>query len=233
MAGSYQLPYGAHVIVLFLLVLTSLVLIILCTFSSPFISGISWLRNPSSTGDTTFGSFGWCSPDYCLPNRVAYEYGQQVNKALTGGMMLWPIAIIFTFLTWLAVIPLLFVHDNKALRTVGNRIFFVIMMSIATLVTLIAWLLSIYGWSVAHRAFEIAGLETHTGSAMWLGLTAAICMLIVWVLGWPAEAWDVAPTRANGGVGARGLPVPPGAPAVPNNGYYHYKKTTREVVPRY
>jgi hypothetical protein len=47
-------------------------------------------------------------------------------------------------------------------------------------------------------------------------------------LGWPVNAWDGAVTRANGGMGARGLPGP-GA----GNGYYHYKRTTREVVPRY
>lgn len=66
---------------------------ILCTFSSPFIPSISWLRNPSLAGDTTFGSFGWCSPDYCLQNRVGYEYGTQVNRALTGGMMLWAVGM--------------------------------------------------------------------------------------------------------------------------------------------
>lgn len=37
------------------------------------------------------------------------------------------IAIVFVFLTVLSVVPLLFVHENKALRTVGNRMFFLIM----------------------------------------------------------------------------------------------------------
>ena len=43
-------------------------------------------------------------------------------------------------------------------------------------------------------------------------------------LGWPVNAWDGAQTMADGGVGARGLP---------GNGYYHHKRTVREVVPRY
>jgi hypothetical protein len=47
---------------------------ILNTFSSPFINSINFLRLPSPSGDTTFGSFGWCSPGFCLPNQVAYEY---------------------------------------------------------------------------------------------------------------------------------------------------------------
>ncbi|KIS00698.1 hypothetical protein L804_02119 [Cryptococcus deuterogattii 2001/935-1] len=230
MAFIYKLPYGAHVIILFILSLASLVLIILCTFSSPFIPSISWLRNSSLAGDTTFGSFGWCSPGYCLQNRVGYEYGTQINKALTGGMMLWPIAIIFVFLTVLSVLPLLFVHESRALPTVGNRMFFLIMERIGTTITVAAWVFSIYGWSIARRAFEVSNVETHLGSATWMGLTAAILMIILFIIGWPPEAWDGSSTRANDGAGAIGVPVPPGVPA---NGYYHYKRTTREVVPRY
>ncbi|KGB75705.1 hypothetical protein CNBG_1543 [Cryptococcus deuterogattii R265] len=230
MAFIYKLPYGAHVIILFILSLASLVLIILCTFSSPFIPSVSWLRNSSLAGDTTFGSFGWCSPGYCLQNRVGYEYGTQINKALTGGMMLWPIAIIFVFLTVLSVLPLLFVHESRALPTVGNRMFFLIMERIGTTITVAAWVFSIYGWSIARRAFEVSNVETHLGSATWMGLTAAILMIILFIIGWPPEAWDGSSTRANDGAGAIGVPVPPGVPA---NGYYHYKRTTREVVPRY
>ncbi|WVN86795.1 uncharacterized protein L203_101967 [Cryptococcus depauperatus CBS 7841] len=230
MAFTYKFPYGAHVIILFILGFTSFILIILCTFSSPFIPSINWLRNPSPAGDTTFGSFGWCSPDFCLSNRVGYEYGTQVNKALTGGMVLWPIALVFVFLTLLAIVPLLWVHESRALRTVGNRTFFVIMMRIGTIVTVAAWMYSIYGWSIAHRAFEVANVKVHLGSAIWMGLTAAILMFLIGFLGWPAEAWDGTMTRVNGGEGARGVPV---SPNVPPNGYYHYKRTTREVVPRY
>ena len=33
----------------------------------------------------------------------------------------------------------------------------------ATLIVVIAWLFSIYGWSIAHRAFEEAGTPVHLG----------------------------------------------------------------------
>lgn len=144
--------------------------------------------------------------------------------------MLWAMAIVFVFLTVLSVVPLLFVHENKALRTVGNRMFFLIMERIGTTTTVAAWTFSIYGWSIAHRAFEVSNIEVHIGSAMWMGLTAAILMIIIFFIGWPPEAWDGSSTRANDGAGARGMPIPPGVPA---NGYYHYKRTTREVVPKY
>ncbi|WWC90029.1 uncharacterized protein L201_004959 [Kwoniella dendrophila CBS 6074] len=227
MSWREKIPYGAHVIILFTLAFTSLILVILNTFSAPFIHTISFLRLPNTDGGTEFGAFGWCSDTFCLPNQVAYEYEPYVNKALTGAMMLWAISVIFIFFTVLAILPLLFVHESKALRTVGNRVFFVYTMGLATLLVTIAWLLSIYGWSIAHRAFEIAGIDVDFGPAMWMGLVAAILMLIISILSWPAAAWDGTTTKANGGEGARGVPQ------IPNNGYYHYKRTTREVVPRY
>ncbi|WRT67134.1 uncharacterized protein IL334_004100 [Kwoniella shivajii] len=226
MAWREKIPYGAHVIILFTLSFAALILVILTTFSSPFIRSIDFLRLPSTEGATTFGAFGWCSPDFCLPNQVGYEFGTQVNRALTGGMMLWAISIIFVFFTVIAILPLLFVHESKALRTVGNRVFFIYTMTLATLLVVVAWLFTIYGWSIAHRAFELADVEVELGAAIWMGLVAALCMLIVSILSWPATAWDGKITKANGGAGARGVPQ------MPSNGYYHYKRTTREVVPR-
>lgn len=50
---------------------------ILCTFSSPFVRAINFLNIPSGGTEpvarTTFGAFGWCSPDFCLPSAVGYE----------------------------------------------------------------------------------------------------------------------------------------------------------------
>jgi len=50
---------------------------ILCTFSSPFIRSINFLSIPSGgyaeAIRTTFGAFGWCAPDFCLPSAIGYE----------------------------------------------------------------------------------------------------------------------------------------------------------------
>ncbi|ORX39855.1 hypothetical protein BD324DRAFT_615256 [Kockovaella imperatae] len=140
-------------------------------------------------------------------------------------MILWAIGIIPVFFTTLAILPLLFVHESRALRFVGNRVFFIFSANLAMIVVVTAWLLSIYGWSIAHRTFEVVPLEVHLGSAIWMGLTAAICLIIVYLCNWPKDAWDGYATKASGGRG-RGLPTP-------GNGYYHYKRSTREVVPRY
>ncbi|GFZ46113.1 hypothetical protein JCM24511_04359 [Saitozyma sp. JCM 24511] len=168
---SSRMPYGGHVILLFTFTFAALILStsvtimtnwrrsILITFSSPFISSINFLYLPSTSGSTTFGSFGWCSPGYCLQNQVAYE-------ALTGGMMLWAISIIFTAFTVLAILPLLFIHESRALRYVGNRAFFTYASDLSAMLVCLAWLFSVYGWSIAHRAFEMAGTEVRMGSAV-------------------------------------------------------------------
>ncbi|KAI9638279.1 uncharacterized protein MKK02DRAFT_42669 [Dioszegia hungarica] len=224
---TQRIPYGAHVIIIFVLSFAAFILVILTTFSTPFIQGISFLDVYTSSGLTRFGSFGWCNPGYCLPNLVSYEYAPQVNASLTGAMVLWPIAIIFTFFTLIAIIPLLFVHNSAALRYVGNSMFFKFSANLSAIITLVAWVMTIYGWSIAKRTFEAGGVGAVYGAATWLGLTAMLCMLIVAFLGWPHEAWDGKTTRANGGAGGRGLPGPGG------DGYYHYKRTTREIVPQH
>ena len=166
----------------------------------------------------------------------------------------------------LAILPLLFVHESRALRYVGNKIFFqfasvrlhlakslsLTEQDMSALVIGLACLYSIYGWSIAHRAFEFAGTDVHLGVAVCchmpegygsredvagsdrravrgpvsaddLARMSSYSSLVF--VGWPADAWDGSRTVANGG-GGRGLPAP-------SDGYYHYKRTTREVVPRY
>ncbi|RSH91983.1 hypothetical protein EHS25_009354 [Saitozyma podzolica] len=204
---SSRMPYGGHVILLFTFTFAALILSILITFSSPFISSINFLYLPSTSGSTTFGSFGWCSAGYCLQNQVAYEHHlHHLHRPRHP--------------------PLLFIHESRALRYVGNRAFFTYASDLSAILVGMAWLFSVYGWSIAHRAFEMAGTEVRMGPAIWMGLTASLLMLIIILLSWPRDAWDGTATLASGGTG-RGLPVPPG------NGYYHHKRTTREVVPRY
>ena len=75
-------------------------------------------------------------------------------------------AVFFVFFTLLAILPLLFVHESRALRFVGNQMFFRYSAFLATLLTCLAWLFSIFGWSIAHRAFELANTQVRLGSAV-------------------------------------------------------------------
>ncbi|CAD6585541.1 MAG: hypothetical protein TREMPRED_004171 [Tremellales sp. Tagirdzhanova-0007] len=224
-----RIPYGAHVIIIFTLAFTALILVVLVTFSSPFIQSINFLRLPSPTGATTFGSFGWCAPGYCLPNQIGYEYGTQVNRSLTGGMVIWAISIIFSFFTVLAILPLLFVHESRALRFIGNRTFFQFALNLATVTVTVAFLLSLFGWSIAHRAFQVAGISSVLGSAIWMSLAAAISVLMH-VLSdlslYTAADCETGIVATRAGGPGRGLPGPTG------NGYYHYKRSTRQIIPR-
>lgn len=198
-------------------------------------------------------------------------------------------AIIFVFLTVLSVVPLLFVHESKALRTVGNRMFFLIMEVNCSTIGFLKWgadrdtlaywhnnhsnCVDIFHLWMEHcppcfrgikrrsthgicgKSCGFAALASPSSQHVdpgscgwgWQRLFSWSCKLVrlcgsiityklcwywcsLFFIGWPPEAWDGPSTRANNGAGARGVPIPPGVPA---NGYYHYKRTTREVVPRY
>ncbi len=70
------------------------------------------------------------------------------------------------FFTLLSILPLLFVHESKALRYVGNRNFFLICLNISLILVIASWCFSIYGWSIASRAFEVAGTAVALGPAV-------------------------------------------------------------------
>ena len=115
------------------------------------------------------------------------RFGTNVNRSLTGGMVLWAIskffslapsltaAIVFIFFTLLAILPLLFVHESKALRYVGNKMWFSFAsvfpfseltadrQDMAAILIAVAWILSIAGWSTANRSFQLQGLDSHLG----------------------------------------------------------------------
>lgn len=74
--------------------------------------------------------------------------------------------IIFVFFTLLAILPLLFVHESRALRFVGNYMFFKFSAYLAAVLTGLAWIMSIYGWSVARRNFEVGGVDVGFGPAV-------------------------------------------------------------------
>ena len=42
------------------------------------------------------------------------------------------------------------------------------MQDLNAIIVCTAWILSVFGWSIAHRAFELAGTEVHLGSAVSL-----------------------------------------------------------------
>jgi hypothetical protein len=149
MAGSKaiqsKLPYGAHVMILFIFAFTVFILSwvhlvlaspeantdivmlfrpysILITFSAPFIRTIYFLKASS----TNFGAFGFAQPSTGVTSTSAlgYEYGTQVLSPLTSSMILWGILDVFLFFQLMGVIPLLWVHDSAALHAVANSTFF-------------------------------------------------------------------------------------------------------------
>ncbi|KAG7544339.1 hypothetical protein FFLO_03300 [Filobasidium floriforme] len=204
-AINKRLQYGPHVLLLFLTVFTIFILLILITFSSPFITTIYFLR----AGVVNFGAFGYNSPGFRSEDVLGYEYGLQVLNPLTNAMILWGIATAFALFALISIIPLLWVHDSAALHAVANNTFFTYSSQILTLIVFLIWPMSILGWSIAQRSFNLSDPDVNAtlGPAIWMGLAAWILVGVMQAIGWPADVGE--------GQG---------------DGYYHYRQTTREVT---
>ena len=104
-----------------------------------------------------------------------------VSQAIVSHLHLWlpadASAIIFIFFTLIAIIPLLFVHNSAALRYVGNSMFFKFSANLSAIITLVAWVMTIYGWSIAKRTFEAGGVGAVYGAAVssYLQLFYSMC----------------------------------------------------------
>ncbi|RSH88081.1 uncharacterized protein EHS24_000608 [Apiotrichum porosum] len=250
-----KLPWGVHVLALFLFCFVGFVLSILITFSTPFIPPIAFLTAPTNESNISFGAFGWCSSVNCSNTQLAYEYSPYVNKSLTGAMFLWPIGSLLMLFTVLSILPLLLVHEAPGLRFVGNKPFFLLSSILAAAFVGIGWLFSLFGWNIARRSYAQTGVNAQLGPAVWMGLVAALFIIGVVAIGWPDvryerpdHAYERAPTT-NGNVVQttttrrvvqqpsppiverveqveRPLPQPAGTPVPPGDGYYHYKRTT-------
>ncbi|KAI5449025.1 hypothetical protein NCC49_005675 [Naganishia albida] len=205
-----KLGYGPHVMILFIFAFAAFILSLLVTFSAPFIKTIYFL----SASNTNFGTFGFAQPTALVTSdsRLGYEYGTQVLSPLTSSMILWGIVDIFLFFQLMGVIPLLWVHDSQALHAVANSTFFTYSSYLSVLLITVTWPISIVGWSIAQRGFELSvpNSQPKLGGAIWMGLTVFILQWLIVLLGWPADQLGRNDTASNR--------------------YYHYRQTTREVT---
>ncbi|CAK9782279.1 hypothetical protein CC85DRAFT_325397 [Cutaneotrichosporon oleaginosum] len=212
-----QLSYRRHVALLVALVLSSLILVYvlsrncslstLITFSSPFIPSISFLRGPAS-----FGVFGYCE-DGCMRG-APYEWSPAINASLTGVMLLWPICAFVgeeqsnagMASNFLALVVIGFSCVP------GSQVPFYLAMGVSTTTMYLAWLLGIFGWSMARRGLAIGETKSELGS---------------WVVGWPEPPVGVTERKTRRKtVRHRGH-----GPAQQTDEYYHYRRTTREFTP--
>ncbi|KAK8854479.1 hypothetical protein IAR55_003217 [Kwoniella newhampshirensis] len=187
-----------HIILGLFFSLSSLVCLILTTFSTPFIRSFYFLSVPPSTsngGTTRFGSFGWCTlvdggaDAGCTPEHVGYDWmeGGEVIGWLTRTMILFGIAALFMLLALITLVLSLL----KVGKFMWNPVYFRTTALLGSLVSILAEIFALILWVNARHRFDRhnntdATARAKYGAALWTGLIGATLSFLAAAIGGPA-----------------------------------------------
>ncbi|EMD33874.1 hypothetical protein CERSUDRAFT_117398 [Gelatoporia subvermispora B] len=161
---------------MYLATLGALVLLVLVTFSEPFISTFYFLRTDAS-GGVRFGLFGYCfeATGMCTPKSLGYSFDPQLIGSLTTPLVLFPIS---AGLAAFAAFLLFFIICCHSWWRHPHPTF--------CLVSTLAFLSSLGGLGVALYLFVTAlvrfhkdGFSASLGPSIWLALGATVLLFAV------------------------------------------------------
>ncbi|OCF35830.1 hypothetical protein I317_05104 [Kwoniella heveanensis CBS 569] len=166
-----------HIIIGMILTLTSLICLILTTFSVPFIKGIHFLSVPAPIS-VKFGAFGYCPSGSgigaggdCVGPKVGYGWdGDELSGWAVKAMILFGIAAIFMLLALLTLILSLL----KVGKFMWNPIYFRTTALLGSLFAILAEIFALILLVRARNRFDDIGLRAKYGAALWLGMVGAI-----------------------------------------------------------
>ena len=148
------------------------VLLVFVSVSAPTWDRISFLDVGRGRDETHFGVFGYSGSGTSLGydlNDAGYQgISTTIIDNLTIALILYPIAAA------LAGIAFIFGLTNARIGTV----FMTIASALATVVTLVAWVLGMVLWGLVKGRFEDQNIPAEWGNANWLGLGAVVALLI-------------------------------------------------------
>ncbi|TRM69608.1 hypothetical protein BD626DRAFT_15346 [Schizophyllum amplum] len=170
------------------------VLLIFVTVSAPTWDSVSFLDVPSETGTTHFGVFGFSGSvahvgfRFLVPingyDYTAIEAGSVRNLTFT--LVLYPIGKpwprllrdslnkCFSATCFSAFVVLLEFCGIR--RRKGGKIAMILLAALATLVTVIAWILSMVLFGTVRSRFRDQDIDATWGNANWLGLAALVSL---------------------------------------------------------
>jgi len=161
----------------FLLTSAAFVLLILITFSVPFISNFYFLRS-SIAGGVDFGVWGWClmSNDTCSGKSIGYSWEPQLTFWLTQALVLYPVSAGLTFLTLLSLIPVLCSHRHD--RYYPTPLFSILAL-LSYLASFFAFIFMIALFSTGMKRFKDDGFGASFGPLPWMSIGATVALAIV------------------------------------------------------
>ncbi|KAF8972215.1 hypothetical protein BDZ97DRAFT_1650125, partial [Flammula alnicola] len=140
----------------------------------PLVSTFSFLRSNQANG-VSFGMWGWCLDDgtICSPMQFGFTWPPEITIPITKAFVFYPIAIILTFFTLIAMIPIMCVRNAQ-----NDKVFdFLAWISFAS--SALAFLFTIGIFGVAKSRFEKRGFSASYGNLPWMSLVATLLLLLV------------------------------------------------------
>ncbi|OBZ66230.1 hypothetical protein A0H81_13729 [Grifola frondosa] len=156
-------------VLMFLGTLAACVLLVLVTFSVPFISIFYFLKT-SAAGTVTFGIWGFCVDitGVCTQKKLEYSFDPQIMKSLTTALVLYPVAAGLTLFGLLSLTPLLYPYPLFALLSI-----------LAFLTSLAAFAVMMFLFTTAKNRFHAEGFTATYGPAVWMSLAATAVLLLL------------------------------------------------------
>ncbi|TFK94636.1 pali-domain-containing protein [Polyporus arcularius HHB13444] len=157
-------------------IFAAMVLLIFASVSSPTWERISYLDVPNGGSTTHFGVFGYTGSKthvgWFFPNGLGDDrLNGHLFHNLTAVLILIPIA------AGLSGLAFLFGLCGAAYHRAGT-IFMTLISALAFLITLVAWVIEMVLFGVAHSHLRDRGINATWGNANWLVLGALVSLFI-------------------------------------------------------
>ncbi|KAI0367953.1 hypothetical protein BV20DRAFT_1023327 [Pilatotrama ljubarskyi] len=154
----------------------ALTLLVLVTFSTPFIQALYFLES-SVSGGVKFGLFGFCFEltETCIPKELGYHHNPELMAPLTTVLVLYPVAAGLTLLGAIVLIPLMYIRrDRSALYAL-----YALVSTFAFFAAVAAFAITMYLFTVAMHRFQGEGFTASYGPSIWIALAATALLLAI------------------------------------------------------
>ncbi|KAK4690082.1 hypothetical protein P7C73_g63, partial [Tremellales sp. Uapishka_1] len=160
-----------HILAGLSLSLLSLILLILVTFSTPFIKSITFLTTPPPSS-VSFGAFGYCTANEgCTPSSLGYTYHPELISWLTHTSILFGVAALLMLIAYVTLLASLLRRIN---RFGTLHVLFRTSAVLGSLMATLAFAFQMMLWANARQRFDEQGVRAKYGAAPWLAMVAAI-----------------------------------------------------------
>ncbi|KAL1949570.1 hypothetical protein VTO73DRAFT_8451 [Trametes versicolor] len=161
---------------MFMANLAAIVLLVLVTFSTPFIGAFYFLRTDFA-GGIKFGLLGFCNDltGTCTAKALGYHHEPQITNPLTTVLVLYPVAAGLTLLGALILIPAIFSGRDRGYPYV----LFALLSTFAFLACAGGFGVTMYLFTVARDRFHAEGFSASYGPSVWIALSATALLLFI------------------------------------------------------